>query len=330
MIERTSQTEPITTHWDSDDDPNHDTIVLLQEEIARLEAELQARDEPPAPPRDVEIETDDANLLDELRGRFDGLLAELAQRDEMVALLLEQSRLFEEAAEARRAEWEQLNDWVAEVERRVDNQDNDGPRLLADLDAERRRAEQLQRDAESDRQKWDAQRIALQHEAKILRDQLGRSPQGHSGRDDSAFIELAAENRELRTTCEALRKADVESEELGRRLASTLVELEQVRRDLRHLDDDLRRERNEHEAELGALRARHARELLEQQIPSTDPKPVAKTDVPAGRASATEADERIRAFRQHLKELHENEANERANRTLGSRLTRIWRKTGPA
>ena len=38
MIERFS--EPVTTHGSADDDAHHDTIALLQEEIARVEAEL--------------------------------------------------------------------------------------------------------------------------------------------------------------------------------------------------------------------------------------------------------------------------------------------------
>ena len=37
--------------------------------------------------------------------------------------------------------------------------------------------------------------------------------------------------------------------------------------------------------------------------------------------------QRIRAFRQHLKEIHEREAEERAQRTLTARLSRLWRKT---
>ena len=37
--------DQVATHWAAHDDPNQDTIVLLQEEIARLEGEIRARDE---------------------------------------------------------------------------------------------------------------------------------------------------------------------------------------------------------------------------------------------------------------------------------------------
>jgi hypothetical protein len=246
--------------------------------------------------------------------------------------LLEQTRLFEEAASAQRAEWEQLNDWVAEVERRVEGRDTDGPRLLAELEDERRRAEGLRLTAESDRREWEAQRAGLQHESRLLRDQLARQEQGVDVRDDSAFAELAAENGTLRTECENYRKAAVESADIGRRLASALVELEQARRDLRHQEDDRRREQIEHEAEVVALRSELARESLLRQVNPADPaqatpEPVAPR---VASTSATEADERIRAFRQHLKQLHEDEAAQRANRSLASRLSRIWRNTGPA
>src|SRR6185437_2798615 len=99
----------------------------------------------------------------------DDLTAELAGRDEAVNLLLEQTRLFEEAAVAQRAEWEQLSRWVEEVERRVEGRDDNVDRLRADLDAERARGETLRRAAESDHREWEACRRGLEHEAEHLR-----------------------------------------------------------------------------------------------------------------------------------------------------------------
>jgi hypothetical protein len=309
------------TGWEADDDPSRETIALLQEEIARLEAELRARDEAlPAPHPAPEPAEDDA-----ARRRVEELVAELAARDELVALLLEQSELFEAAAAAQRAEWEQLSQWVEEVERRVDGREAGDAGLRSELDAERQRSDSLRRRAESDRREWEAHRAGLERDADHLRGLLAqqvRSPEA----DETAFIALASENRKLRTTCAGLERAAAEAEALGGRLAEALAELESSRNELRRVADDRERERNEHEAELAALRAGHARESLQRQG-----EPAGAAPAPAApRGPALDADERIRAFRQHLKELHEHEASQRAGRSLSSRLSRLWRNTGPA
>jgi len=321
MIDRNS--EPVTTSWDDDDDPSRDTIVLLQEEIARLEAELRARDESPhADPADTAPDGPGRDALAESQGRVAGLLAELAGRDETVEILLEQSRLYEEAAAAQRAEWDQLNGWVEEVERRVDGRDAEAPRLRAELEAERDRAETLRRAGESDRRTWEAQRAGLEREAQLFRNQIAGQRRGAEDREGATLVELAAENRRLHTACEASGKTAAEAGELGRRLAAALSELDQARRDLRHLEDERQRERIEHEAEAVALRSRLAGEAILRE-----PGPAAAAE--PERPSAMDPDERIRAFRQHLKELHENEAARRADRSIASRLSRIWRHTGP-
>ena len=38
---------------------------------------------------------------------------------------------------------------------------------------------------------------------------------------------------------------------------------------------------------------------------------------------------RIRAFREHLKEIHTSETEQRAAAVLAARLSRLWRSTGP-
>src|SRR5262245_13822795 len=111
---------PVLTGWNTEDDATQEALALLQDEVARLEAELRARDEAllhaaPAPDAD---QADPA-----LVRRVEELTSELAARDETVNLLLEQTQLFEEAAAAQRAEWEQLRGWVEEVEARVQGRD---------------------------------------------------------------------------------------------------------------------------------------------------------------------------------------------------------------
>src|SRR4051794_11108508 len=81
-----------------------DTIALLQDEIARLEGELRARDEmirdanaAPGPA------LDDPAPVEEARRQIDCLNAERVGREETIAMLLEQTRLLEEAESTSRA-----------------------------------------------------------------------------------------------------------------------------------------------------------------------------------------------------------------------------------
>ena len=325
MLEPTS--EPVTTHWNDHDDPNQETIVLLQDEIARLEAELHARDEFATASQGVTSEPH-SNLLDDAQRRADELARELAIRDETVAILLDQARLFEEAAAAQHAEWEQLNQWVEEVERRVDDRGSDDVRLRAELDSERHHVETLRRSADAERRDWDAQRHGLEREAQTLRDLLARQAKNAgAGDDETAFIALASENRKLRTTCSRFEKAATESEEMVRRLNSTLAELEAAQLTLRKLEDDRQREKNEHDTALGALRTQLTRESLERRVDPLATASAPTADMP--RNPALEADERIRAFRQHLKELHDHDAEQRAGKSLSARLSRLWHHTSP-
>src|SRR4051795_5806231 len=85
----------------------HDTIGLLQEEIARLEAALANRDEADAGNTARAEVPPDRSEVEGLERRLDDFTNEIASRDETISLLLEQVRLFEEAEAAGRAEFEQ-------------------------------------------------------------------------------------------------------------------------------------------------------------------------------------------------------------------------------
>jgi hypothetical protein len=114
-----------------------DTVVLLQDEIARLEEELRQRDEAPMGDSigaDFDLAQgagDQVTAADS--ARLAELMTDLARRDETIALLLEEIRLVEEAEAAGRAEWEQLNQWVGQVEQRVDSRDEQDTQLVQEL-----------------------------------------------------------------------------------------------------------------------------------------------------------------------------------------------------
>jgi hypothetical protein len=106
------------------------------------------------------------------------------------------------------------------------------------------------------------------------------------------------------------------------------VQLEEKLRDLEHrgtpeataatIDAALREERIRMAQERAEL-ARQRTKLLELQ--SELEKRTTRDD-----KSLTESDTRLRAFRDHLREIHEDEQRERKENTLANRLSRLWKR----
>jgi chromosome segregation ATPase len=277
-----------------------DTVALLQEEIARLEEEIRLRDEAidtpaPAPDRGA------AGLVADRR--IDELTAALAERDATITLLWEEVQRFEEAEVARRAEWDQLHRWVEEVERRVEG-GGAGADFHEELDAERRRLEAERQEVEAERRGWEARRRALESEVADLRARLAAGGRGPAGPADARIEDLS------RRLAEA-ESAAAEVEAVRNQLRSARAEAEGLMRELHRAEDDRERHRREHEAELAALRSQAAR--VASRPATADPSP----------------DDRLRALRDHLREIHDREEQERQNKQLASRLSRLWRRTGP-
>lgn len=304
-----------------DDGSGHvDTVALLTDEIARLEAELRSRDEsdrlaeaaPAAPPPPNAGDAD--GRLAPLLSRLDGLCEEIAGRDETIALLLDQARLFEEADSARAAEYEQISKWVEEVERRVDDRGDRDSRAGEDLAAERRKAEVAHAGFEAERRGWEVSNRSLQAELADLRAR---------DRSGDAAGPLEQENRRLREEAVRWARAAAEAEEVGplrERLAEVQARLDEALAEAVRERDDRRRERNEMDAEIATLKSRLTRESLElAAAPAAHPAP----------ENPLEADLRIRAFRQHLQDVHQREAEERATTGLAARLSRLWKHTAP-
>jgi hypothetical protein len=304
-----------------------ETIALLQEEVVRLENELRLRDE--AGSDDRRHEGSDAAIDGAASRQVASLLDELANREETINLLLEQARLFEEAESADRANWDQLNHWVQELEQRVESGGGSSGLMQEALEDERRKAGSEREAFQAERRAWDAQRKAMESEAEKLQGMLARAAQQPDAAGDSVAKGLEQENRRLRAAMSELARvsaAAAEADSLRERLATTQGELAQTTRTLQELLDEHGRERKEHEALVNELRSQVARESLKRQETQ-----VLNAVVPAGKkdGSAMSPDDRIRAFRQHLKEIHEKEAEERAQRKISARLSRLWRKTGP-
>jgi chromosome segregation ATPase len=296
-------------HEASSEAAYRDTVALLEDEIARLEAELRLRDLVTA--EATETETHPGTESNQaFEARITELTAELARREEESALLWDEIRTFEEAAAAKQAEWEQLHRWITEVEQRVEVRVDQDGELTRDLDAQRRAAEDAAVRLESERRGWETQRRAFQEELESLRSRL--AVQTGIENTESAITSLQEENERLRDNCRELANAAArasEVDDLRAELRMTRDALAQARRELQTAIDEQEHERQEHAAELASLRIEIAREV--------------------SRTRDNSGDERMTAFRQHLRELQDREDEERRSKQLSTRIARLWRRTGP-
>jgi chromosome segregation ATPase len=285
------------------------TITLLEEEIARLEGELRLRDEIIAEAGRPAVHEPAADATAE--GRIADLTADLTRREQEAALLWDEIRGLEEAEAAKQAEWEQLHQWISELERRIEGRADQERELPQLLDAQRRESESLRQQLETERRGWQAERKTFGDEVNSLRAKLS---EGTASPGANITIKaLQEENQKLRDECREmafLAAIAGEADNLRSHLRTAEDALEEARGELRRTVDERERERNEHEAELASLRTQFARDLAKPREAS--------------------GDDRLNAFREHLRELHEREEAERKSRHFSARLARLWRNTGPS
>jgi chromosome segregation ATPase len=325
-----------------------ETIAILQDEVARLEQELQSHDE-----RQRELTSiDEASLHDEAAaasapenvtgepGDVERLQAELVGREETIRLLLDELNRVEEAQAATRAEWEQLAAWVAELEHRVEGHDEVALHELENrLAAEQQKVDAMKAKSDQNRRAWEAQRQIYQAEIARLQgtlDQVASSslaPGSDDGRvtqgpdTDANVVEaLQAENLQLRAAWQELverTSAADRSESLDAKLSETLNEQHELRRQLEQIQDERKRERLEYQANVAELQAELSQASLIQ------PDGPAPEKAPEGISPSQDIELRLRALRQHLVETDQREKEERRQKHLISRLSRLWSRTGP-
>ena len=277
-----------------------DTVSLLQEEIARLEDELRRRDEAvPEPPHEPQA----GPAAEVAESRVGELTALLAERDETIRLLCDQLAALEEAGAARSAEWEQMDRWLRALEEKIDRE----AATPQDPDDGLRQSDALREQIEGRERAWEAESARLEQEIAGLRARLAEAPILDG---DHARAALESENHRIRDECRRLagfEAAADEAEALRERCQDLQDQCDQARSALIMAKDDLRRERFEFEVELVTLRASLA-------------------SAKACRPSEPSVDERIMALSLHLREVHERDEKERAERQIFNRLSRLWRR----
>jgi uncharacterized small protein (DUF1192 family) len=178
-----------------------ETIALLHEEIVRLEQDLQSRGDrfwetvsTGVASAEDEVERSAANeSAAAAQAEVERLKCELASGEETVALLLNELGLVEEAKAANRAEWEQMAVWVAELEQRVEGQDEDALRRLEPRLGHQQR--EVERTAVKNSDALHSRLGELQDE----RDELGRQLQKFQDERRLEGLEHEAALAELRT-----------------------------------------------------------------------------------------------------------------------------------
>jgi hypothetical protein len=157
--------------------------------------------------------------------------------------------------------------------------------------------------------------------------QDGQGSAPGSGPDSELVAALRSENLRLRAAWEELsqRPAAGASETGDARLAETMKQRDALRHQLQQVQDQRQREQHESAATLADLQAQLSRAAMARPAeppPTTDPGA-------QGLSRERDVELRFRALRQHLLEIHEQEAQERKRKQLIPRLSRLWSRTGP-
>jgi chromosome segregation ATPase len=164
-----------------------------------------------------------------------------------------------------------------------------------------------------------ARNSELEKELVVLRDELG-----------AALRDRATEKHErevLRVECEGLEKRVKILPGLRKEFDRIKAENIEIEAKLAAALDDAEHQRIEYEASLAAIRADAVAASIVAPSPSSSPSSTLSTG--ADKSGEMTIEERMSAFRRHLHEVHQREVAERRERKLSTRLSRLWRKTGP-
>lgn len=273
----------------ADDDIDDDHAAMLQLEVDQLRFELADRDSQIAALKEAQNgapkhESGDDEETLKLVGRLEELLGELQSSDGRVRNLEELLRLSDEATHAEKEEREQLQIWVGEIENRVDQRD-------------------AERQAEIDR---------LESRLEQSKEQLGNAEKQFkkllaSQQSSGSVATISDESKKLISECRnQITSLQQQLEAANESNAKLRAELESSgganSQELKSLQDKLVAMQVETSRERAETARRHAeleriRDELEERLNNV--KVIGKSD------------SRIKAMREHLREIHEQEKVEK-------------------
>lgn len=294
--------------WDpgdfDDDQVDPEIVQLLKSEIEDLRIQVAERDEQLAaleglhaadhePSGDADRRPIDQEFGgDELVGRVDDLLAELAEHDERVSTLQELLQTAEIQNQAEREERNCLETWVGEIEQRIGERESE---WQAEQDALRDRL-----NATSD------ERDRIQQQLHAAAKRYGQGQVGEVVPDET-LQKLQKQNTQLQ---EAL-------EESQKQCASLTRQVERLQTEEPESLQELRAELAQEKASVSRMRFQ-----LSKQLQDIGNSPDAK-DQPD-----REFAYKLQTLREHLREIHEEEKVEREQRgeSLFGRISNLWKR----
>ncbi|MDP6556439.1 MAG: FHA domain-containing protein [Pirellulaceae bacterium] len=272
---------------------DQETFDILRAEIEQLQFEAAERDAQLAEALATEHESEttvDGDSVNQLMERLEALLDELDRSDERMATLEELLRVTEEANRDEREERRQMESWLGDIES-----------VFSEHEAT-----------------WNAEMTELRNRTTAIaseRDQLLQqmtqpAADDHAEQEAEEIVKLRLQIKHLQQRVdEATAFGTRQQEELRRREA----ELDEVAKtENTHREDHLKLAAER--ASLSRMRAEMAAEQRDGQQQMQD----ARTE--------TVIDSRVRGFRQHLREIHDEENQGDNEQSLSSRISRLWKR----
>ncbi|MEM9939988.1 MAG: FHA domain-containing protein [Planctomycetota bacterium] len=287
----------------STDSPNE---KLLKAEIEQLRFELADRDELirslQTKPASRNHEFEEAEQTLKLVGRLEELLEELETSDERIRSLEELLRLSEQANAAEKEERKQLNVWVHEIEDRIATRESESK-------AEIERLTELLRQSRS--------------EVKHSEDQFTHLIASQQQTDSGISTEANQLIRECRDQIQELKSQldDANQENADLRKNAISGNIEEFQTENIELKEQLARLEVESAREKAELARKHAE--IERLTNDLDEKLITAKKINQG-------DSRIQAMRQHLREIHEEEQQEKMdqwNQSLSGKILNLLNRS---
>ncbi|MEL7497476.1 MAG: FHA domain-containing protein [Planctomycetota bacterium] len=299
----------IDVHADISSDEDDET-TMLRMELEQLRFEIAERDSQIASLKDQrEVET--TELLDDqqtlkLVSRLEELLDELKHSDERVGNLEELLRRSDEATQAEQEERRQLESWVGEIEQRISSRESEYEAEIEGLQVRLKRTQEQIQESETQFKKLLQSRASGDQGAQ-LSDESRELIQACRGQieDLRAKLEQATEqNTKLQaqvTACGDHGESSETVKQLQDKLVALQVEGSRERAEMARKHAELERIRDE----------------LEERL--NNAKVIGKSD------------SRIKAMREHLREIHEQEQiqkEESRKNSLGGRIANLLSRLG--
>lgn len=286
-----------------EDNSNDEEKELLREEVLHLQTELAQREQELqeiATNGHQEVITEPAETA-KLVERLEDLLDELQTADQRVLNLEEMLRASDEAYQSEVENHQQIEGWIAQLEQQVAARDDEW------LAREQQLRKQL--DESNERRKEAEARLTRLHSKKPNADEPAATE------FQSQITELQSLNEELGTQLEESKSENTRLNQLIAKAGTNEAEIAQI--------GQLKQQLRESELELSEKRA----ELGRQKAELTKLRD--EMDELASQMRPMEADNenlKLREFRKHLREIHEQDKQERQEKSLANRISRLWNR----